>query len=1485
MKTNQYSGFEVAVVGMSFRTSGASNWREFWQNLISSKESLSFLTEKELIDAGMDKSFIKDKNYVNCTTNIINKDCFDSKFFGYSNDEAKMMYPGHRFFHECVWEALEDAGYIPENINEPVGIYAGAGEDIIWKSFVNLSAESQKVNNFFLNTINNKDYLATLVSYKLGLRGPSMAINTACSTSLVAIHTACKALIFGETKIALAGASSLVNGSQKGYIYEEGSIVSKDGHCKAFDKDSTGTVNGEGTGVVVLKRLKDALEDRDNIYAIIKGSAVNNDGNKKVGFTAPSIEGQVACIKMAQKFSRVDPETISYVETHGTGTKLGDSIEVEALNIAFKNNNDFACPIGSVKTNIGHLDTASGVAGFIKTVLSLKNKKIPASLHFKEPDPNINFQGGPFFVNNNLSEWETKNANPLRAAVNSFGVGGTNAHLILEEAPVVERNASEKDFNLLVLSAKTETSLNNYFDKLTNFLTKEEDLNLSDMCYTYHTGRQNFEHRIALSFKNKNELQQKLEEIIKQRKPFAKVKGTPSSVVFMFPGQGSQYVNMGKDLYESNAIFREYMNSGFEFLKKLTNQDLKKIVYPENIDESYNINDTSFAQPIIFLVEYALAKVLIDYGIAPNYMIGHSIGEYTAACISGLFTFEQALKLVVKRGELMASLPKGSMISVPIDELQAQKFLSDDISLAAVNGPGQVVLSGNDSAIEKVIERLAGSDIPYIKLHTSHAFHSSMQDSILEEFKAEFKSLEFNKMQIPFISNITGDFIKNEEAISSEYWAKQLRNTVKFSKGVSNLLSDNNRVFIEVGAGSSLSSLIRQHKTEKSTKIINTIRSIKVNENDEKYFQENLGLLWTYGVNIKWQKLYENQERYRISVPTYAFDNLKYKAEIDHNKLFNGANSIVLNDLENSFYFPSWKRSVLDSNNNADHRTFLVFSDDTDCSREMIKEIIDANNSVIEVLTGASYFKHSSSKFSIDPLNTDNYNQLFQDLEFEGISISNIIYLWSLSVKASEVKLVEENLEFNLIYFCLGRVIKTWKNGDDKKIFVFTNVLHSVLGNEKINYCNSLLLGLIKVMPLENQIFGVNVDIDADNWNTKLIENVVSEVLSNNIKSDRIVSYRLGQRWVQEFQKVFQNLNKEESSSIKKQGTYLITGGLGKLGNSISKYLINEYQANVILIGRRDLSIIRDSEDHSVKRYKELEKLSKNIKYLSVDISNLDDLNIVVSQNRELFNSVNGIIHLARGNDNDVDFIENLSLEKSINMLAPKVNGIENLYRIFKDIDIDFTWMTSSLSATYGTMGLSDYTSSNIYLEYFAYSKAGNFKCIEFPAINFEENGAYNRQNILSDAEVIEVFEKSLNVKNANVIYISKEDINLTLKAFLNIESQNIDVDYKQTNEKAERPDLQTEYLSPQTDTEKKLKLVFEDFFEILDVGIKDDFFELGGDSLRAMVFLKKINSEFSVEISISDFFSNKNIQGLANLIDEKSWLNVSLDLKNEITI
>ena len=875
MTTKQKNtGLEVAVIGISCRFPGAANWRQFWDNLVNGVESVELLSDEQLAKAGVSAETIGRPDFVKAKALVKDKDSFDYAFFDYSQSEAILMNPVHRIFHECVWEALEDAGYNPDEVDGPIGVYAGGGDDLNWKAYSLMNNAKQDVDDFTLGLINSKDNLATLLSYKLSLKGPSFTIDTGCSTSLTAINMAYKSLLLGEAKLALAGGLKIGTKKQEGYIYDEKLIFSNDGHTRAFDKDAAGTINSEGAGIVVLKRLNDAIKDGDHIYAVIKGSAINNDGNRKVGYEAPSVEGQAECVKKALVFAKVDPASVSLLEAHGTSTRLGDPIEVEALNTAFNNNKEKHCVINSVKSNIGHTDVAAGVASFIKALLSLQYRKHTPSVNFSTPNPEIDFEGGPFYVNTTVKDWTSKNGEPLRAGVSSFAVGGTNAHAILEEAPAQEPSAPARKHLLFTLSAKNENALQRYAGKLHEFLTKEADVNLADAAFTLQVGRKHFGRRHCINFSNREELLAALDNP-KLKELALKSKDRSNNVVFMFSGQGSQYANMAKGLYESDNFFKAELDKGLDALKTLTGTDFAAILFTDKAEGS-PINETRYTQPLLFVTEYALAKLLGNMGITPRYMIGHSIGEYVAACLAGVFSFEDALALVVKRGELMHSVAPGSMLSVPITEEEANAFLTDGLSLAAVNGPQQVVFSGTDEAIEKLKAALDAKDTPHITLHTSHAFHSAMQDGILADFKAAAEKVTFNKPQLPFVSNLTGEFIKEDEAMSAQYWTNHLRNTVKFAAGAKLLLSKaGDAVYIEVGPGQALTSLLKQQPAKNAPIAIGLVRPVKETMDDAQFFTNRVGQLWANGINIKWAGYYQGEKRNRVSLPTYAFEATK----------------------------------------------------------------------------------------------------------------------------------------------------------------------------------------------------------------------------------------------------------------------------------------------------------------------------------------------------------------------------------------------------------------------------------------------------------------------------------------------------------------------------------------------------------------------------------------------------------------------------------
>jgi amino acid adenylation domain-containing protein len=744
---NHINGFEIAVIGMAAQFPGARDIHEFWENLKNGIESISFFTDEELQAEGIDTKILENPNYIKARGITAGVEYFDSSFFGYASTEAQIMDPQVRIFLQCVWHGLEDAGYDPFSYQGRIGLYAGASPNLSWEGLTSLSGLARGFSGFMIAQLADKDFMCTHISYKLNLNGPSVSIQTACSTSLAAIHWAVRGLLTGECEMALAGGVSIAFPPKQGYLYQEGMIFSPDGHNKTFDAEAAGSVFGDGVGVVVLKPLAYATRDRDHIYAIIKGSAINNDGCRKVGYTAPSIDGQAEVIKSAQLTAEVEPGSITYMEAHGTATPLGDTVEIEALKQAFNTSKKGFCGIGTVKSNIGHLYSAAGTAGFIKTVLALKHRLIPPSLHFKTPNPGINFENTPFYVNTGLKEWKS-DGYPLRAGVSSFGIGGTNVHVILEEAPAAGESVNQwvsgqrtdsrggslcppsnsRQYQLILLSAKTQSALDKMTENLTAYF-KKNLLNpgptIADMTYTLQVGRKHFPYRRMAVCAALDAEPQKLALDIR-RIPAALVKEENRPIVFMFCGQGSQYVNMGIDLYRTEPIFRQEMDRCFEILKPLMGYDIKEILYPPatcHLHLSPDINHTEVAQPLIFTIEYALAKLLIRWGIKPQAMIGYSFGEYIAACIAGVFSLEDSLKLITIRAQLIGQTPAGAMTSVPLPEKELKPHLNENLWLAIINGPTCIV-SGAKAHVEAFEKEMKKKRIMCVPLNMSRAIHS-----------------------------------------------------------------------------------------------------------------------------------------------------------------------------------------------------------------------------------------------------------------------------------------------------------------------------------------------------------------------------------------------------------------------------------------------------------------------------------------------------------------------------------------------------------------------------------------------------------------------------------------------------------------------------------------------------------------------------------------------------------------------------------------
>lgn len=871
---SDYSDADIAIVGMSCHFPDAKNYSEFWKNLVNEKESVTYFSDEELRKVGVDEEDLKKPNYVKAGVLLQDVEMFDAGFFGLSPKEAAIMDPQHRHFLECAWEAFEDSGYIPEKFNSPIGIFGGCGMNAYFMFNILTNPKLVKSTGLFLlrHTGNDKDFLTTRVSYNFNLTGPSVSVQTACSTSLVAIHLAVQSLLNGECDMALAGGVTIDLPQKRGYLFEEGEILSSDGRCRAFDHNSNGTIFGSGAGVVVLRRLADAIEDGDNIHAIIKSTAINNDGSLKVGYFAPSVEGQAQAVAEAIEIANINPETINYIETHGTGTFIGDPIEVTALTQAFRRftKKKGFCGIGSVKSNIGHLDTAAGVAGLIKSILALKHKQIPTSINYEKPNPNIDFDNSPFFVSSKLTDWKTNN-HPRRAGVSALGVGGTNAHIIIEEAPVIQSAQKSKPWQLLIWSAKTKSSLENLTNKFVDYFSEEKNLNLADISFTLQTGRKEFSHRQILVSDSVSEASEAL--VTNDNKKIFRGfhEGTEPSVIFMFPGGGAQYPHMGLELYTQEQVYRENIDFCLILLKNKFNIDLQPLLFPDTFDQekaSLELQKPLNSILSIWIVEIALAKLWMSKGIVPKAMTGHSMGEYAAACISGVMSVEDSLTLVELRGRIFEKMPEGGMLSVNLSEAEVKKYTNENLTIGVVNGRELCVLSGTVAAINDAEKKITDDGFECTRVRISVAAHSKMLEPFLEEFKAGVSKIKLNPPAIPFVSNLSGDWIRNDEAIDPQYWVNQLRSTVRFSEGLSKILADSNAVFLETGPGNTLSSLVRgHHEINYSHSVVSSLRHPQEAVSDYEYFLRSLGKLWLSGLSFRWNLIRQNEKEKEFHYP------------------------------------------------------------------------------------------------------------------------------------------------------------------------------------------------------------------------------------------------------------------------------------------------------------------------------------------------------------------------------------------------------------------------------------------------------------------------------------------------------------------------------------------------------------------------------------------------------------------------------------------
>ena len=857
----------IAIVGCAGRFPGARDVAAFWQNLCAGVESIRTFTDSELEDAFAPGVRAR-PDYVKARSVLGGVADFDAAFFGMHAREAELTDPQHRFFLECSWEALEDAGYDPATFAGTIGVFAGCsfGSYFLRNVLGGRDAIERFTSDYQVASYPELlgagyDFLATRVAYKLDLRGPAMTLQSACSTSLLAVTQACQALMLRQADMMLAGGVSISFPQKRGYLYQEGGMVSPDAHCRTFDALANGTVFGDGAGVVVLRRLEDALADHDSIYAVIRGFGVNNDGSGKVGYTAPSVQGQASAVRAAHAMAGFEPSTIGFVECHGTATPLGDPIEFAALSKAFgPSANGKSCALGSVKTNVGHLDVASGVTGLIKAALTIRHGKIPPTLHFKTPNPNIDLAASPFFVNTELAEWPTHGLQ-RRAAVSSFGVGGTNVHVALEAAPSSSSRAASDAPQLIVLSARTESALKDARARLAAHLRASAGERLDDVAHTLQAGRRAFPVRCAVIARSPAAAADALER--PERLTFGRAGEREPSVAFMFPGQGAQYPGMGRELYDGVATFRASVDRCADILQPILGRDLRALLRGDGDPEE--LASTDIAQPALFTIEFALAELLRSYGIACAATVGHSVGEFVAACLAGVFSVEDALALVAERGRPASAF---------------EPLLDAGLDIAARNAPGLAVVSGAADAIDRFERRLNGAGIACRRLHTSHAFHSSMMDPMIAPFARHIGAVRLSPPSAPYVSSLTGTWIATEEATSPQYWARHCREPVRFADALQTLVEAGVDALVEVGPGTTLATFALQGAAKGGRPaVLGTLPGSDREHNDLEGVLQAVGRLWIAGARPNWQALGSGTVRSRISLPAYPFERSRHWIE------------------------------------------------------------------------------------------------------------------------------------------------------------------------------------------------------------------------------------------------------------------------------------------------------------------------------------------------------------------------------------------------------------------------------------------------------------------------------------------------------------------------------------------------------------------------------------------------------------------------------
>lgn len=1324
--TTSSEASSIAVLGMAGRFPGAPNVATFWESIREGRETIRVFTEQELLAAGERPELLRDPAYVKACGYLDDIDKFDAAFFGISPRDAAVFDPQHRLFLECAWEAFEDAGYVGAKIGGPVAVFAASGaSEYFTYNLVTNEEVLRSIGAWLLrHTGNDPSFLATRVSYELDLVGPSMNVQTACSSSIVAVHLACQSLLNGECDVALAGATTIYP-EQLGYLYRPGEILSPDGHCRAFDAQAGGTVMASAVGCVVLKRLSDAVRDGDCIRAVIRGSALNNDGSDKVGYLAPSVGGQARVIAEALDLAGVDPEDVSCIEAHGTGTLIGDPIEIAALVQAFGPDvQKQSCAIGSVKSNIGHAGEAAGICSLIKTICALEHRELPPSLHYQAPNPQADLSNSPFFVNASLRPWSVAPDKVRIAGVTSLGAGGTNAHLILEEAPPrpsqTRRDAGPQ---LLLLSSRSGAALDVATRNLASHLRSHSGQPLDEVAFTLMAGREAFEVRRSLVASDAASAAALLEAQDPQRVFTGKAVREPISTVFLFPGGGAQYAGMGAELYQKEPVYRDAVDACLAVVQPRLNVDLRKLMFPPP-DEAARANKQleapSLALPALFAVEYALAMLLQSWGLLPAALIGHSAGEYAAACISGVFSMPDAISLVALRGRLFETLPRGAMLSIALPEEQVRPLLGSELSLAAVNGPSLCVASGPVDAIARLESKLAADEIEHARVHIDVAAHSSMLEPILAEFERFCRPIAFQKPKIPFVSNLTGTWITDSEAMDPAYWVRHLRNTVRFDQGARTLLASGSRALLEVGPGRTLASLCRQ-QPKKAAVVTTALRHPNEAASDVAFLKDAVGRLWVTGIEIDPTLFFAAHSQRRVSLPTYPFERQRYW--IDKGVQTAPSNSLTRRpDLGQWFSAPSFLRSAPSEPLAAEElrKPWLVLTDNSPLARAIVERLRASGARVATVVSSGHFAERGELSFALDPARAADYSKLMEALREQNAVPAHVVHLWALAPRprrffgsAGDADLAAWDRGAVRNFYSLLLLSQALAfEVDQVRLTAIGTAIEALPGEREVHPEKAALMGVCRVLPREMpgtscSVLDVVVPRAGSEAETHLADRLLGELSGR--KRDALVVLREGGRWVQRFEPLELDPAPGVRTWLRPGGVYLVTGGLGGIGLELMQHLARHAKARLVSVGRspmpQESAWDRWLEEHGehdetsrrIAKVRALQALGAEVMLASADVTDREAMTHVVAEVSRRFGRINGVFHCAGVLKDQLIALRAPETESAV--LSVKAKGGLVLQSLFADGDLDFLVNFSSVSSILGLPGQVDYTAANAVLD------------------------------------------------------------------------------------------------------------------------------------------------------------------------------------------